>query len=312
MNVLIFRQLPPPVIDSLRERVPGAHIRVCETLDGLDDELDWAEIVFGNPPAARLKGRPRLRWLQIVSSGFDEYTALAGTPVTLTTARGAHAQAIAQQLMMAMLMFARGQLHFGACQLRRIWDRNPAIPFGLRGQVVGFVGYGTIAREFARLCAPCGLRLRAVRRNAGERPPELETVDTASGLEALLRESDHVILTAPYTAESRGMIDAARVGSMKRGAYFYNVARGGLVDEAALMTRLREGSLGGAAMDVFEREPLPADSPWWETPNTLIFPHIAGHHRDLNLETFAIFADNLERYAAGQPLRNVADFNRGY
>ena len=312
MNVLLLRPVPPGAIQTLRERVAQVEIRASPDTRSLEAALDWAEVIFGNPPAALLRNRANLRWVQIVSAGFDEYASLAGSGVMLTTAHGVHSLAIAQQLMMAMLMFARGQIHFGACQRRRQWDRNPAVPFSLRGQVVGLLGYGSIAREFARMGRLLGVRMRAIRRTPGACPDELEALDPVERLDDLLGHSDHLIVTLPYTKETRGLIDARRVAEIKRGAFFYNVARGGLVDEPALIARLQEGSLGGAAMDVFEREPLPPDSAWWDAPNTLVFPHIAGHHRDLNTETFALFAGNLVRYAARQPLRNEANFQLGY
>jgi phosphoglycerate dehydrogenase-like enzyme len=156
------------------------------------------------------------------------------------------------------------------------------------------------------------MKLSAVKRSSAACPPELARLDTLVGLDELLQESDHVVVTLPLTPETRGLLNARRVALLKPGSYFYTVARGGLVDEAALRDRLAAGTLGGAAMDVFSQEPLPATSLWWTTPRTLVFPHIAGHHRDLDSETFALFADNLGRYVAGKPLRNIADFTRGY
>lgn len=299
-------------MDRLRRIAPQATFRHETRADVLSACLDDAEIVFGNPPAAALVNRGRLRWLQIVSSGFDDYVALAGGSVVVTTAHGVHSHAIAQQVLMAMLMFARGQLHFGECQRTAKWDRNPAVPFRLRGQTLGFVGYGLIAQELAPWGAALGLRLIAVKRTPGDCPAELARLSDLSGLDELLEQSDHVVVTLPLTAATRGLLDARRVGRIKAGAFFYNVARGGLVDESALLARLADGSLRGAAMDVFAQEPLPPDSPWWRAPRCLVFPHIAGHHRDLGEDTFELFAENLTRYVAGQPLRNVADFNRGY
>jgi len=312
MNVLLLRPLPPGALDLLARIAPRATFRHEPKADGLEPNLDWADVIFGNPPPAALTSRARLRWLQIVSSGFDDYAVLAGGSVIVTTAHGVHTQALGQQVLMAMLMFARGQLHFGECQRQAKWDRNPAVPFRLKGQTVGFVGYGLIAKELASFGTLLGLRMIAVKRTSGECPQELQELSDLGGLDSLLAQSDHLIVTVPLTRETRGLLDARRVALIKPGAHFYNVARGGLVDETALLARLADGSLGGAAMDVFAQEPLPADSPWWRAPRSLLFPHIAGHHRDLAADTFELFADNLARYAAGHPLRNVADFGRGY
>ena len=312
MNILLNRPLPAQALETLHRIAPTAEFRHELKSEALASHLDWSEVIFGNPPAALLQDRPNLRWLQIVSSGFDEYASLAGKSLIVTTAHGVHAKPIAQQVMMSMLMFARGQLHFGECQRLSKWDRNPAIPFSLSGQTMGLVGYGMSGQELARFAPLLGLRAVAVKRTAGPCPPELERLDALDGLDALLKESDHVVVTLPLTPETRHLLDARRVTLIKTGAYFYNVARGGLVDEAALLTRLQQGSLGGAALDVFAQEPLPAENVWWTAPRTLVFPHIAGHHRDLGADTFALFAANLTRYVAGEKLENIADFSRGY
>jgi phosphoglycerate dehydrogenase-like enzyme len=312
MKIFLYRSLPKGGLETLQRIAPAAEFRHELPGAAIAKHLDWAEVVFGNVPAAMVCERPNIRWLQIVSSGFDEYAVLANQPVVVTTAHGVHAGPIAQQVVMAMLMFARGQMHFGECQRAARWDRNPAIPFSLRGQTVGLIGYGLIGQDLAKFAGPLGLRLIAVKRTASTCPPELARLDTLDGLDALLGASDHVVVTLPFTPETKGLLDASRLARMKPGAFFYNVARGGLVDEAALLVRLRDGSLGGAALDVFAQEPLPPESVWWSAPHTLVFPHIAGHHRDLGAETFSLFAENLARYLGGQMPRNRADFTRGY
>lgn len=312
MNILLHRPLPAGALETLRRIAPAAEFRHETNGAAIAPHLDWAEVVFGNPAPALLRDRPNLRWLQIVSSGFDEYASLAGQPVMVTTAHGVHAASISQQVIMAMLMFARGQMHFGECQRNRKWDRNPAIPFRLEGQTLGLVGYGSIGRALARFAPLLGLRPIAVKRTAAPCPPELAMLDDLGGLDALLAESDHIVVTLPLTDGTRNLLDARRVGLFKAGGYFYNVARGGLVDEPALLARLENGTLGGAALDVFAKEPLPPESPWWQAPRTLVFPHIAGHHRDLATDTFQLFARNLARYVDRKPLENVADFQRGY
>jgi phosphoglycerate dehydrogenase-like enzyme len=312
MNILLFRPLRDDALAALRQIAPGADFRHELKADALERHLDWAEVIYGNPPAGLLLNRPKLRWLQIVSSGFDEYLALRESAVVVTTSHGVHARPIAQQVIMAMLMFARGQLHFSECQRAGKWDRNPAIPFRLTGQTVGLVGYGLIGAELARFAPLLGFRIVAVKRTPAPCPPELARLDSLDGLDRLLQESDHVVVTLPLTAATRNLLDARRINLIKPGAYFYNVARGGLADEAALLARLRDGSLAGAALDVFAQEPLPPESPWWTAPRTLVFPHIAGHHRDLASDTFDLFAENLGNYVHGRPLRNRADFARGY
>lgn len=310
MKVLLHRNLLPGQQERLQREFPGVAFRQSLRLEDLAE--DWAEAIFGNPPAAAVATLRKLRWLQIVSSGFDDYAALRGTPITVTTAHGVHAPVIAQHVLGTLLWFARGQPHLLAQQRARVWDRRPEIPRDLSRQTVGLVGYGEIGRALAGMLAPIGPRLIGLRRTASPCPPELHALLTLDRLDELLEQSDHVVVTLPLTPETRGLIDDRRLGRMKRGAVLHNVARGGLVDEEALIRRLTAGELGGAALDVFIHEPLPKESPLWDLPHVLVTPHLAGHHRDLGHPTFERFVDNLRRFLAGEPFLHEADFVRGY
>lgn len=317
MKTILFRSLDAHVIDRLRSSHPQCEFLQTTDVGTLESWLNDAEVVYGNAPAALLARAPRLRWVQIVSAGFDEYTSLAGVrnrsgdSVTVTSAHGVHSPFLAQHVLMSMLIFARGQLHFDACHRERRWDRNPSIPFSLAGQTIGFVGLGAIARELQKFLPALGLRTIAVRRTPSH-VDGLDRVEGLDGLDRLIAESDHLVVTLPLTGETSNLIDARRVGLLRQGAFFYNVARGGLVDENALLARLNDGTLGGVALDVFAREPLPQESPWWTAPRAIVTPHIAGHHRDLGAATLALFERNLSRFLDGSPLQNVADFARGY
>ncbi len=314
MNIFLFRPLLPPVLDRLRRDYPQCEFFQTTDSSVLESQIDRVEVLFGNAPASLLARAPRLRWVQIVSSGFDEYAVLAGTGVALTTAHGVHAPFLAQHILMSMLMFARGQPYFDTCRQERRWDRNPVIPFSLAGQTVGFVGLGTTARELLRFLPPLGLRAIAVRRapSPAEGVDRVDGLDGLDGLDRLISESDHLVLTLPLTRDTGNLIDSRRIRLLRQGAFLYNASRGGLVDEAALLDRLHSGTLGGAALDVFQQEPLPADSPWWIAPRSIITPHIAGHHRDLGVATLDLFEQNLRHFLDDRPLKNIADFTRGY
>jgi phosphoglycerate dehydrogenase-like enzyme len=309
MNVLLYRDIDPAALAALRVEFLACDFRQTTAPAQMEAWLDWADALYGNAPAAMLLRAPKLRWVQIVSSGFDEYAALAGSPITVTTAHGVHAPIMAQHTLMTILLFSRGQLHFAAKQREKVWDRRPAIPQNLAGATVGLVGYGEVGRALAAMLRPLGVRLIASRRSAGMPPPELAAV---LPLDELLEQSDHVVVSLPLTADTRNLLDAARLARMKRGAVLHNVARGGLVDEVTLLMKLRDGSLGGAALDVFAQEPLPSDSPFWTEPNVVVTPHIAGHHRTLGAATLVRFRENLRRRVAGETLLHVADFTRGY
>ena len=310
MNVLLYRDFTPVQVESLHQEFPAIVFRQTTKREGLAE--DWAEVIFGNPPAELVATKLKLRWLQIVSSGFDEYAALRDTKVVTTTAHGVHAPIIAQHTLMTILWFARGQPHLMQKQRAHVWDRRPSIPQDLARQTIGLIGYGGIGRALAAMLAPIGPRIIAVKREPAPKPPELSALFALDRLDELLEQSDHVVVALPLTAQTRGLLDANRLAKLKPGAVLHNVARGGLIDEAAVLQRLNEGLLGGAALDVFTHEPLPAESPFWDNPNVIVTPHLAGHHRDLSLPTLERFRTNLRRYASGQPLEHIANFNRGY
>jgi len=179
---------------------------------------------------------------------------------------------------------------------------------------VGIVGMGHIGEEVARLARAFGCRIVATRRSvtAPTSDQHADELLPPSGLPRLLETSDYVVLAVPLTPETRGMIGAAELGMMPPHAVLVNIARGGVVDEAALVDALREHRIAGAALDVFEREPLPAESPLWDLDNVIVSPHISGGTEIYNQRAVDIFADNLRRFLAGEPLHNVVDPARGY
>lgn len=312
MNILLFRGLPESTLTDLHAEFDSCHFRATTSLNQLEEALDWPEVVFGNAPAALLARAPRLRWLQIVSSGFDEYRALQDSAVTVTTAHGVHAPVIAQHVLLMFLLFVRGQLHFEECRRRKIWDRRPSIPQDPASLTVGLVGFGAVGRAVARLLHPLGPRLIATKRTPETKPPEIDELYPWERLDELLSVSDHVILSLPLTAATRGVFNRDRLARLKPGAILHNISRGSLVDEPCLIEQLRAGQLGGAALDVFAEEPLPATSPLWDLQNVVLTPHLAGHHRDLSQVLLERFKANLRRHLGREPLENTANFARGY
>jgi phosphoglycerate dehydrogenase-like enzyme len=200
-------------------------------------------------------------------------------------------------------------------------DRNGLfMPSELRGATLGLVGYGWIGKEIARLAQAFGMRVLAYRRSL---PSSGASEDGSAGdsavefvqrehLHLLLGQSDYVVLVVPITPETRGLIDRAALAQMKPTACLINIGRGAVVDEAALIDALRAGRLAGAALDVFEREPLPDDSPLWSLDNVILTPHIAGQTPNYEARAADLFAQNIRRFIAGEPLINQVDFARGY
>ncbi|MBA3416777.1 MAG: D-2-hydroxyacid dehydrogenase [Chloroflexia bacterium] len=291
---------------------------------------------------------PRLRWVQLDTSGVDhvQTTGLWATGVEFTTLNGVAPSNMAEFAVMMMLAFGHRLRLMVELQGRREWPTfqerwDRFMPSELRGATVGIVGYGSIGREIGRLAHALGMRVLAMRRSgtgagagagagaglgegataretyripslAQTTNPEPDRVFLPAQLAEMLPECDYVVLIVPYTAATRHMIDERALRAMKPSAVLVNLARGGVVDETVLVRALREGWIAGAALDVFEEEPLPADHPLWSMPNVLISPHVAGLTPHYHERVMGVFAANLQRFLDDQPLLNRVDRERGY
>ncbi|MGH2403510.1 MAG: D-2-hydroxyacid dehydrogenase [bacterium] len=258
---------------------------------------------------------PKGRWIQGTSTGIGQFvfsTGLIDTPITFTTARGIHAKPLADFVLMAILWFAKDGFRMVRGQTTRQWERYCGRD--VRGATVGLVGLGTIGREVARICRAMGMRVIATKRSVspGAREPDVDALVPLSDLRDLLAESDYLVLAVPHTQETEGLIGRQELEALKRGAVLINVARGVIVDEPALSELLRSGHLGGAALDVFAKEPPAHDNPLWNMPNVLVSPHSASTVETENAQLTALFCENLKRYQSGEPLLNVLDKERLY
>jgi phosphoglycerate dehydrogenase-like enzyme len=334
IHVLIFTQqrMPEPLLDQLRavsSRLQIEH-RTAKTLEELGDVWPGVEVLYTTSLVPSPEAAPDLRWVQGHFAGVEH---LLDHPllkrVTLTTASGIHASNMAEYTLMMMLAFGHRLKRLIEYQQRGEWPRNRwdlFVPTELRGATLGVVGYGSIGRETARLAKAFGMHVLATKRDAqttsdeGWRLPGLgdaglEHVDqlySPDQLTTMLGKCDFVAVAVPLTPETRHLIGAKELRAMKRDAVLINVARGGVIDEAALIEALRSGTIGGAGLDVFETEPLPADSPLWSSPNVVLSPHVSGFTPHYDERAMALFADNLRRYVNGGPLLNVVDVKSGY
>jgi phosphoglycerate dehydrogenase-like enzyme len=257
---------------------------------------------------------PRLRWIQSSSSGVGQWIKrlkLDETPIVVTNAAGMHAQPLAEYAIFAMLYFARDWPRLAAEQRAHHWDRC-AIDT-LERKTLGIIGLGQVGCTIARLAKPFGMRVLGIRRSgAGANDADVDQVFTPDRLADVLRQSDYLVLSVPYTHETAGMLGADELALLKPRAVLINIARGTIVDEGALIAALAANKLGGAALDVFSHEPLPADSPLWDMPNVLVTPHSMSTANTENEWLTGLFCDNLRRYLEGEPLRNQVDKIRGY
>jgi glyoxylate/hydroxypyruvate reductase A len=286
---------------------PEQRVRWQELLNG-------AEVLFDFGPrnmADQLPTRPNLRWIQATSAGVGQFAARVGltrSDIIVTTASGVHARPLAEFVLMAMLMFNKGALGMAADQRAQRWERYAGRE--IAGTVVGIVGVGRIGREVARVVRGLDARVMGtVRAPEGRRAEDLylHRLLPTERVDEILGEVDYLVLACPHTPETHNLLSAERLAALNPDAVLINIARGQVVDEAALIDALRDGRLRGAALDVFQTEPLPPESPLWEMPNVIICPHSASTADSENGKIVDLFRDNLRRYLNGESLRNVLD-----
>jgi phosphoglycerate dehydrogenase-like enzyme len=318
-------------LEAVQAAAPGARL-VTMGFDGHPDgPLDDVEVMLrGRLPAEifdRILARaPSLRWVHSASAGVERVLTPASRArgLTITNARGVFSRPIAEYVMLMILAVARRLPQLLELQAERTWQ--PLEARELRDVTVGIVGLGSIGRGVGALATAFGCRVVATRRRpeAGADPTDgagdepflgslmLDRVLPPDRLPELLAESDFVVLAAPLTDDTRGLIGEAAFSVLKPGAWVINVARGELIDERALARALREGRLGGAVLDTFREEPLPATSPLYDLPNVILTPHTSWSSTRVLDRSVDLFCDNLRRFAAGRPLVNVVDPNAGY
>jgi len=284
---------------------------------GLADALSGADAFFvydflSTAVPGAWHAADRLRWLHIASAGVDPvlFPGLQESDVVLTNSRGVFDGAIAEYVLGVVLAFAKDFARSWDLQRRKQWKHRESER--ISGRRVLVVGTGPIGRSIARMVRAAGMSVAGVGRRLREGDPDFGDVYASSDLARHLPEADYVVAVAPLTEQTKGMFDAEAFTAMKPGARFVNVGRGELVVPSDLVGALRDGSLGGAALDVFDTEPLPSESPLWTMENVLISPHMSGDFVGWRNTLVEVFADNFRRWRAGEPLRNVVDKQLGY
>lgn len=298
------------LIQAVSDEISVAATRKLEEAIALASEV---EVIFAGRWSEELwKSAPGLRWVQSTGAGVERFLTpdFVASPIMLTNARGVYAIPIADQVMAFVLYFSRGLNRLVRNQLARRWDHPPVDE--LTGRTLGIVGIGGIGEEVARRAKGFDMRVVAVRRRPSFSSAYAEEVRGADQLPWLLAESDYVALCSALTPQTRHLIGADELAQMKPTAYLINIGRGGLIDEAALAAALREEKIAGAGLDVFEKEPLPPESPLWEMENVLITPHNAGNSPRSHERMMELFCENLRRYLAREPLMNLVDKRAGY
>lgn len=329
--------MPDWALGEIRSAVPGDWevVVVQGAADGRGDggaaapealaALRGAEVYMGygfpRPlfAAAHADGSPTLRWVHSAATGVGGslYREMRESPILLTNSAGIHARPMAETVLAMILFFARGLDFAAAAQRERRWDK-PSYEAAdtpvreISGATLGIVGFGGIGRELAARAVALGMRVVAHKRTPADGPPGVEVRTGNEGLREVLGRSDFLVLAVPETERTRGLIGAAELAAMPPGAVLVNVARGGVLDEDALLVALQAGRLRAAALDVFRQEPLSPDSPLWHCPNVLITPHVSATSRGFWRRQTDLIVTNLHRYLHGEPLLNQVDKQAGY
>jgi D-2-hydroxyacid dehydrogenase (NADP+) len=286
----------------------------------LDAEIPDAEILMAwSIRPEQIAAAGRLRWIHSPAAAVNQlmFPELIESSIVLTNAREVHGPVVAEHVI--ALVFALAKKIPGSVDLQRkhvwgqqiLWDETPRVR-EVAGATLGLIGLGSIGRSLVKSAKALGMRVMAVREHPEKGSDGADVVFSPEGMHEVFRQADYVVLAAPVTESTKAIANAETIALMKTGACLINVGRGPLVDEAALAAALLGKRIGGAALDVFPKEPLAADSPLWGLPNLLITPHTAALTDKLWERHYELFSENLRRYLKGEELRAVVDKRRGY
>ena len=304
-------------LGRIRALAPEAAVVVTKDRAEMEALLHEVEIAAGSVPYDLIVRAPALRWFQQWWAGADwlsDFPEAVRRPFVLTNASGVHAVPMSEHVLALMLGFSRGMsLSYGA-QARREWAQEGQLRrvFELAGKTALVVGLGAVGSRTAQVLQALDMVVWGVRRTGGSDVGSATRVVGTSAWRELLPEADFVVLTLPHTNMTRHLVAEQELRRMKPTAYLINVGRGACVDEVALVQALREGWIAGAGLDVFETEPLPADSPLWDMRNVIVTAHYGGATPHGHERAMDIFLDNLRHYLEGEPLQNVVDKVAGY
>jgi phosphoglycerate dehydrogenase-like enzyme len=312
--------IQPAHVEALRRRFPHTTFLHATTREADIDLAGTADVAFALALSKEaVASAARLKWVHCSGHAVGHFplVELAARAITVTNSRGVQAIPIAEHVVACILALARRLPQTLRDQQERLWRPNDLLgtgaPWLLSGRTLVVIGVGTIGAAIAARARAFGMRVIGVRRHPERgRPPGFDEVVGSVDVSPLLGLADIVVIAAPLTAETNLLLDADAIAKLKPGAIVVNIARGQLVDEEALAAALLEGRLGGAALDVFTTEPLPASSPFWSLPNVIVTPHTSGFRAGHFDAVVDLFSDNLTRFERGDELLNVVDLRAGY
>jgi phosphoglycerate dehydrogenase-like enzyme len=319
LAILVLADRSSPWVKLLGGLEPDAHVVVADDLDTVRRHAAAADVLVQGASDTLLLGQAlplarRARWVHSMWTGVERLVSpeLAQSPLVLTNARGVFRRPLGEWVVGVMLHFAYDLRRVIRQQEAGIWEQFEAQE--LHGKTLGIVGYGAIGSAAAERARPFGVRILALRRRPAlsSQDPLLDGTYAPARIDELMAASDYVLVAAPLTPETRGLVGEAQLAAMRASAVLINVGRGPVVDEAALLRALQAGRIRGAALDVFDVEPLPPDHPFYRMPSVLLSPHTADRVIGFHQLPVECFLENLRRFRAGEPLLNVVDKQAGY
>jgi phosphoglycerate dehydrogenase-like enzyme len=318
ITVAVLGDPADPTLAALRAP-DGVRLKIGKTAEALEPELRDASVLFYWFGPKEEVGRsmelaPNLKWIHARFAGLDRilFPALVESPIPLTNGTGVFSQSLGEWAILGALWFAKDLPRMIRAKTAHRWDVFDVDE--ISKQTMGIVGHGDIGRAVARRAKALDMRVLALRRNTARREGDehVDQVYAPSAMHEMLAQCDYVVVAAPLTPATLGLVGRPEFNAMKPSAILMNIGRGPVVDEAALIDALRSGRIRGAVLDVFDTEPLPPQSPFWEMENVLISAHCADHTRSWLADSVSFFFEQLARWRAGQPLKNVVDKHAGY
>jgi len=307
--------------ENLQKEFPQIEVVRVISCGHVDTALADAEILFTQSISAeQFVAARQLRWIHSSAAAVHQFMfpELVSSDVLLTNAREVHGLGVAEHVMALIFAIAKRIPESVRFQEKHVWGQEilwdgQACPLDIAGATIGIVGFGSIGSAVARYARAMGMKVLVVRERPGKtRPDFVDDELPSSKLGEMLTQADYIVLSPPLTPETRGMMGHEQFAKLKSSAYLINVGRGPLVDESVLIDALNSRKIAGAALDVFDQEPLPGDSPLWDVENLLITPHTAGMSGDLWRRHYALFSENLRRFLKDEPLLGLVDKQRGY
>ena len=320
MKILFSFDLKDKYLESIKNSFDNIEVKKSEDMDILTKEIKDADVLVAmlmrKFDTDLIKMGDNLKWIQSWSAGVDKFLEdnsfkyLKENEIALTSVRGIHKDSMSEQVMGYLISFSRRLPELMELKKKKEWDRLK-VDY-LKDKTLSIFGLGAVGKEVAKKAQAFKMNVIGVKRNTDVEIPGVQEIYSPDQAEKVLNKSDYVVVTMPLTEETRGYFGYDKFKAMQETAYFINVARGEIVKEKEMIKALNKDLIAGAALDVFEEEPLPEESPLYEMDNVILTPHTSGLFPDYNKEAVEIFKNNLRRFLEGKELKNVIDPNRQY